>query len=114
MPAPDFVSHPGEPYGAWCYRKDPKCGEPTADGAAGFCGEACWRAAGKPGEKERTHAETVKRLAADPKIRDAIRRLAPKPGSGITSVTFSSPGMEPVTLTQDDRRRLDAARRAKR
>lgn len=48
MTAPDFTSHPGEPFGRWCYRKDPKCGEPDLLGVATFCGQACWREAGSP------------------------------------------------------------------
>lgn len=32
-------------------------------------------------------------------MRDAVERLRPKPGSGIDSITISSPGHEPVTLT---------------
>lgn len=42
---------------------------------------------------------------------DAVARLAPKPGSGIDSVTISTPGAEPVTLTAADGERIRALRR---
>lgn len=42
-------------------------------------------------------------------VDEAIDALRPKRGSGIESITFSSPGSEPVTLTAESRRRIDAA-----
>lgn len=54
----------------------------------------------------------VARLAADPKIREAVRRMAPRPGSGIESVTIGTPGGKQVTLTQADRKRMDDERRS--
>lgn len=109
---------------ATCYRDDPTCGAPNAQGVPTFCGEACWRAAGRPGQSAdglaldeddaqsyaRPRPRDVKRLASDPKIQDAIRRLAPKKSSGIDSVTISFGG-QTVTLTPEDRARMDAARR---
>lgn len=47
------------------------------------------------------------RVASDPKVQDALRRLAPKPGSGIDTVTISAGG-KAVTLTQADRQRMDS------
>jgi hypothetical protein len=42
------------------------------------------------------------RLARDPKIRKAFEQLVPKKGSGIDSVTISTPGHEPVTIHARD------------
>ena len=47
----------------------------------------------------RTKEEISQELANDPVIRKAVEALRPKPGSGIDSVTLSSPGHESVTLT---------------
>jgi hypothetical protein len=52
--------------------------------------------------------DAVDKVAHDPAVQDALRRIAPKPGSGVESVTISSGG-ESVTLTQEDRQRMDAA-----
>ena len=59
------------------------------------------------------HMRDAERLAADPKIRDAVRRLAPKKGSGIDSVTIQAVEngkvTSSVTLTTADRERMDSA-----
>lgn len=46
-------------------------------------------------------------VADDPAVQKAIRAIAPRPGSGIESVTISHGG-ESVTLTQEDARHLRA------
>lgn len=59
---------------------------------------------------------TAASMAADPKILDALGKLAPKAGDGITSVTISAPGSghAPVTLTAADGDRIRAAARKAR
>jgi hypothetical protein len=52
------------------------------------------------------------RVAADPKVREAVRRMAPRPGSGVTSVTVEAGGKS-VTLTQEDGARMDAEHRGR-
>jgi hypothetical protein len=54
--------------------------------------------------------KVIERLASDPSVNEALRKLAPKKGSGIESVTISS-GNRSVTLTQKDRARMDAEKR---
>lgn len=49
-----------------------------------------------------TEAETIARVAADPKVRKAVEALRPKPGGGLESVTISTPhDGRSVTLRKD-------------
>jgi hypothetical protein len=57
----------------------------------------------KQGTIIETDDEKAARVAADPKVRAAVEALRPKPGSGIESVTLSTPGREPVTLVAKGR-----------
>lgn len=53
-------------------------------------------------QQEPLFDDKVARLAADSKIRAAVEKMWPKKGSGIDSVSFSTPGHEPVVLTARD------------
>lgn len=48
--------------------------------------------------------EVAERIARNPKVRQAIESLRPKPGSGIDSVSINVPGKKPVVLRAKERR----------
>lgn len=59
-----------------------------------------------PAPRQRTIDDVAPPPPVGP-LTDALRRLAPKPGSEITSVTIEAGGQS-VTLTQEDRARMDS------
>ena len=59
-------------------------------------------------EKARDGAKDfIEDLSHDPEFMRLVRNLCPKPGGGVSEITFSVPGGKAVTLTSDTRKQIN-------